>query len=77
MEVIMAIDQTTSLEDILKKWAIAFKESSNKDSFGCQHDSKHYTGFSEEYEYCSKCDAKKVNGEWQKSEKLQKLFDLF
>jgi hypothetical protein len=73
----MAIDQTTSLEDILKKWAISFKENNKEDSFGCQHESRDYTGFSEQYEFCAKCDAKKVNGEWKKSEKIQKIFDLF
>lgn len=73
----MSVNQTTSLEDILKKWAVSYKESSDVNSFGCQHETSTYTGFSEQYEYCRKCDAKKINGEWQRSEKLQRLFDLF
>lgn len=75
----MAIDQSTSLEEILNKWAIAFKENSQRDndSYGCQHEVKEYIGFSEQYEYCSKCDAKKIAGEWQQSEQMRKLLDLF
>jgi hypothetical protein len=75
----MAIDQSTSLEEILNKWAIAFKENSKRQalSYGCQHDIREYIGFSEQYEYCIKCDAKKVDGDWQQSEKLRKLIDLF
>jgi hypothetical protein len=73
----MSIDQSTSLEEILRKWSISFKEGNSESSFGCQHDPKEYNGFAEQYEFCTKCDAKKINGEWQKSEKLQKIFDLF
>jgi hypothetical protein len=73
----MAIDQSTTLEEILKRWSVTFTEGSKENSFGCEHEVKDYVGFAEQYEYCIKCDAKKINGEWQQAEKLKWFSDLF
>jgi hypothetical protein len=58
-------EQIEELDRILKLWADSFqKGQSDSLPLGCQHEPKYYIGFREEYEFCQKCDAKKINGLW-------------
>jgi hypothetical protein len=57
-------EQMQELDRILKLWADSYQPNMDADLTGCHHDSKVYIGFSEEYEYCTKCDSKKIAGEW-------------
>jgi hypothetical protein len=57
-------EQMQELDRILKLWADSYQNQSNPEFIGCIHEPKYYVGFSEEYEFCIKCDAKKVDGLW-------------
>lgn len=63
-------EQIQELDRILKLWADSQQNSS--ESHGCLHETKYYIGFSEEYEFCTKCDAKKINGLWVENSKTLK-----
>lgn len=55
------------LDRIMKLWANAYNTPLVPDFAelaGCNHQVQHYIGFREEYEFCVKCDAKKMNGVW-------------
>lgn len=57
--------QSNDIDHILRLWAQSYLPTiENKLPEGCQHESKYYIGFREEYEFCLKCDAKKLNGVW-------------
>lgn len=57
--------QTNDIDHILRLWAQAYLPQEKITIHeGCQHEPKFYLGFREEYEFCLKCDAKKLNGVW-------------
>lgn len=58
------LDQIQELDRILKLWAESYTNQTLMEPMGCQHQPQHYIGFREEYEFCVKCDAKKINGLW-------------
>lgn len=61
----MSQNNSQDLDAILKLWAESFLQTTPETlPEGCQHDGKYYIGFREEYEFCTKCDAKKLNGVW-------------
>lgn len=62
----MSDDHLQELDRILKLWSESQKASMNNLLETCSHEERHYTGFMEEYDFCLKCDAKKINGEWIK-----------
>ena len=56
----------SELDRILKLWSENQQTELHHLLEGCTHEERHYVGFMEEYNYCLKCDAKKINGEWIK-----------
>ena len=60
-------DQLQELDRVLKLWAESYSLHPDLAENGCFHEVKTYVGFREEYDYCLKCDAKKVNGQWTDS----------
>jgi len=62
-------EQMQELDRVLKLWSQSYQNITDglPHEGGCQHEIRHYLGFMEEYDYCSKCDAKFLNGEWIKS----------
>jgi len=62
----MTDEQMNELDRILKLWSENQHAELVNTLEGCSHEEKHYLGFMEEYNYCLKCDAKKINGEWIK-----------
>lgn len=67
----MTDTQVQELDLILKRWAKTYDPADPIviEPQGCQHDTKLYIGFREEYEFCVKCDAKKLNGAWVEAAK--------
>ncbi len=64
-------EQIQELDRILQLWVESYQNkngqgihASDMNSDCCQHEVQMYIGFCEQYEYCSKCDAKKINGAW-------------
>lgn len=57
-------EQMQELDRILKLWADSYQNHSLTEIAGCRHEPKYYMGFREEYEFCVKCDAKKIDGLW-------------
>ena len=57
-------EQVRELDRILKLWAESYNVNKPLELHGCQHQIQYYNGFREEYEFCTKCDAKKINGLW-------------
>ncbi|MEY4616787.1 MAG: hypothetical protein RJB66_1747 [Pseudomonadota bacterium] len=62
----MTDTQINELDLILKRWARTYDPEAPIviEPEGCKHDIKLYIGFREEYEFCAKCDAKKLDGQW-------------
>ena len=63
------IDQY-ELDQLLKQWAESIFQEYDKVSSECKHEAQTYIGFSEQYEYCLICDAKKINGQWKLKEDI-------
>ena len=63
------IDQE-ELDLLLKQWADSLFKEYDAIASGCQHETQTYIGFSEQYEFCIKCDAKKINGQWKLKDEL-------
>ena len=64
--------QVQELDRILKLWANSYNPQIEPElplNTGCQHQSQLYIGFREEYEFCVKCDAKRLNGVWSETDK--------
>lgn len=59
-------EQMNELDRILKLWSEGQQANLLNIPGECSHEERHYIGFMEEYQFCLKCDAKKVNGEWIK-----------
>lgn len=52
-----------SIDDVLERW----KQQLNRGpaiSFGCEHEPREYIGFTDCYDFCLKCDAKLIDGNW-------------
>jgi hypothetical protein len=57
-------EQTQELDRILKLWADSYQNQTNFQLAGCMHEPRYYVGFREEYEFCLKCDSKRIDGTW-------------
>lgn len=57
-------EQMQELDRILKLWSDSYQNQTNFELASCVHEPRNYTGFNEEYEFCLKCDAKRINGAW-------------
>jgi hypothetical protein len=65
----MSQEQMSEMDRILKLWAESYNKQFEVEPQGCRHEGKYYIGFREEYEFCVKCDAKKINDQWVESPK--------
>lgn len=62
----MTDEQMQELDRVLKLWSQSYQTITDglPHEDRCHHEMRHYLGFMEEYDYCIKCDAKHINGQW-------------
>lgn len=62
----MTNEQMQELDRVLKLWSQSYQTLTQglPHEGLCDHEIKHYLGFMEEYDYCQKCDAKLIDGQW-------------
>ena len=56
-------NSTHLIDEVLERWKQQLNLKTPSEA-GCEHEAREYMGFTERYNFCLKCDAKLIDGNW-------------